>query len=115
MTGQRAALLPLAERLEHRPVAQTYWQRMLGAVIEMAGSYPNHLRPAVQLAQPLTGTEKLVLRLLCQNKSTAEICALLEIKEPTAKTHIQHICHKLGVHNKAGVLKAAKDLNLLKS
>lgn len=108
------ALLPLAEGLEHRPVFQAYWQQILGAVIEMAGCYPNYLRPAVQLTQPLTGTEKLVLRLLCQNKSTAEICALLEIKGPTAKTHIQHIYRKLGVHNKAGVLKAAKDLNLLK-
>lgn len=109
-----AALLPLAERLEHRPVCQEYWQRVLGAVIELAGCYPDYLRPAVQLIRSLTSTEKLVLRLLCQNKSIAQICALLEIKVPTAKTHIQHIYRKLGVHSKAGVLKAAKDLRLLK-
>lgn len=106
------ALLPLAERFHCSDTPTEYWKQILNAAVVTAGYYQNYLGTSAPIVQPLTQTEKLVLRLLCQNKSTGEICALLKIKLPTAKTHLHNIYKKLGVQNRAGAVKAVKDLHL---
>lgn len=106
------ALLPLAERFDHRDVSPGYWKRILGAMVLAAGRYKGYLSPAFRAASPLTQTESLVLRLLCQGKSTYEICGLLAIKPPTIKTHLYHIYQKLGVKNRSQAVKAAESLHL---
>lgn len=48
-------------------------------------------------AEPLTGRETDVLRLLALGKSNKEISQDLNIAEQTVKTHVSHILDKLGV------------------
>lgn len=55
------------------------------------------VRTPEKSAEPLTGREIEVLRLLAQGKSNKEIAGTLNIAEQTTKTHVSHILDKLGV------------------
>ena len=61
----------------------------------------------------LTETERQVLRLVCQNKSNAEIGELLNIKLSTVKTHVSHILAKLGVSRRSQAASEARRLRLV--
>ena len=61
----------------------------------------------------LTQTETMILRLISQDKSNEEICALLDIKLPTAKTHVRNLFKKLKVSSRSEAQKAAKRLGLV--
>lgn len=66
-------------------------------------------------AKRLSGedTELQILHLICADKSNAEICAVLDIKLPTVKTHVSHILTKLGVSRRSEAKTAAKKLRLI--
>ena len=63
--------------------------------------------------ETLTATEKQVLRLLCADKSNAEIGEILGIKLATVKTHVSHVLSKLGVSRRSEAKIAAKKLRLI--
>lgn len=108
-----AALLPLLERCGHENLEPAYWNRVLSGTIVHAGYYDRYLQPSAAPLSPLTQKELMVLRLIGQNKTNEEICALLGIKLPTAKTHIRHLFKKLNAANRSEVQSAAKRLGLL--
>ena len=54
-----------------------------------------------------------VLRLLCADKSNAEIAQMMDIKLPTVKTHVSHIFDKLGVKRRSEAKTAAEKLWLV--
>ena len=53
-----------------------------------------------------------VLRLICADRSNAEIGAILNIKLPTVKTHVRHILTKLNVSRRSEAKTTAKKLRL---
>ncbi len=55
----------------------------------------------------LTPTERKILRLISENKSSREIAGLLFISVRTVENHRQSICSKLNVHGSNGLLKFA--------
>lgn len=57
--------------------------------------------------------ELQVLRLICADKSNAEIGEILGIKLPTVKTHVSHVLSKLGVSRRSEARTAAQRLWLL--
>lgn len=57
----------------------------------------HEVRTPEKIAEPLTGRETEVLRLLAQGRSNKEISQALNIAEQTVKTHVSHILDKLGV------------------
>ncbi len=57
--------------------------------------------------------ELQVLRLICADKSNAEIGSILDIKLPTVKTHVSHVLQKLGVSRRSEAKTAAQKLWLL--
>ena len=61
----------------------------------------------------LTATETQVLRLICADKSNAEIGELLDIKLATVKTHVSHVLQKLGVNRRSEAKTAAQRLWLV--
>ena len=61
----------------------------------------------------MTATELQVLRLLCADKSNAEIGRILDIKLPTVKTHVSHILTKLNVSRRSEAKTAARRLWLI--
>ena len=62
------------------------------------------------MADTLTATEMQVLRLICADKSNAEIGELLDIKLATVKTHVSHVLQKLGVSRRSEAKTAAQRL-----
>jgi two-component system, NarL family, nitrate/nitrite response regulator NarL len=52
------------------------------------------------LVDSLTPRERRVLELLVDGQNTAEIVARLHISDSTARTHVQSILSKLGVHSR---------------
>ena len=57
--------------------------------------------------------ETLILRRISKDKSNEEICPLLDIKMPTAKTHVRNLFKKLKVSSRAEAQKAARRLGLV--
>lgn len=107
-----AALLPLLERGEHKNLDPTYWERILSGAVTQAGHYERYLRPFCVPASPLTQKERMVLCLIRQNKNNEEICALMNIKLPTVKTHVHNLLRKLNVSNRNQLQGAAERLKL---
>ena len=54
-----------------------------------------------------------MLKLLCADRSTAEIGAILDIKLATVKSHVSHILQKLGVKRRSEAKTVAEELWLL--
>lgn len=107
-----AALLPLLERGEHKSFDPAYWDRILSGTVTQAGYYDRYLRPLRTPIGSLTQKERMILRLISQNKSNEEICALMNIKLPTVKTHVHNLLRKLNVSNRNQVQEAAIWLKL---
>ncbi len=112
-TREGAALLPLLERYNHKTVKPDYWERILSSAMIQGGYYSQYLQPLDNLLTRLTQTETMILRLISQDKSNEEICALLDIKLPTAKTHVRNLFKKLKVSSRSEAQKAAKRLGLV--
>lgn len=112
-TREGAALLPLLERYDHKSVKPEYWEKIMSGAVVQAGYYSQYLQPLDSLLTRLTQTETLILRLISQDKSNEEICALLDIKMPTAKTHVRNLFKKLKVSSRIEAQKTAKRLGLI--
>ena len=67
---------------------------------------------AQALPEPLSEREIEVLRLVTSGLSNREIAQKLFISAGTAKTHIHHLCGKLGVRNRTEAAMKAKELGL---
>jgi len=65
------------------------------------------------LAEPLSGRESDVLRLIAQGYSNQQISERLFISLHTVKTHARHINSKLGVERRTQAVARAKELGLL--
>jgi DNA-binding NarL/FixJ family response regulator len=65
------------------------------------------------LAEPLTGRELEVLRLLAAGKSNQRIAHDLVVALDTVKKHVTHLLGKLGVANRTEAVARARDLGLI--
>ncbi|HLB63227.1 MAG TPA: response regulator transcription factor [Anaerolineales bacterium] len=84
--------------------------KVLAEFARMAPAPPS---PTSPLAEPLSGRELEVLRLLASGASNKEIAAALVIAEGTAKNHITSILAKLGVRDRTQAALRARELGLL--
>ena len=66
-------------------------------VVERA---PSARRAAFEAASLLTARERTVMTKLVEGKDTAQLAQELDITYATARTHIQNVLTKLGVHSK---------------
>jgi LuxR family maltose regulon positive regulatory protein len=69
--------------------------------------------PAPRLAEPLSQAETRVLRYLPTNLSAPEIARELSVSVHTVRTHIRHVCGKLGAHGRTEAVARARALGLL--
>jgi len=102
-----AALLPLLERSDGEGTPPEYWDQVIRQTILQAGMYPGYLRPRRSVPEPLTPREMSVLQLVCLHKSNEEISEALGIALNTVKSHLHHVCLKLGVTTRQQVIEAA--------
>jgi ATP/maltotriose-dependent transcriptional regulator MalT len=85
-------------------------------VCAQAGATPPPKRAAAAppgLAEPLTGRELEVLRLLAVGKSNQRIAHDLVVALDTAKRHVTHILGKLGAANRTEAVARARELGLI--
>ena len=99
------------------------YQREKGAdaftsqIMELAGSvsryFPNYLKTPAEYYEPLTETEKKVLRLMALGMSNDEIAEKLGRKAGTVKFHSNSIFRKLRVPNRQQAVNRGKAIGLL--
>ena len=65
------------------------------------------------MSEALTAAEMQVLRLICADKSNAEIGEILSIRVSTVKSHVSSVLSKLGVNRRSEARTAAKKLWLI--
>lgn len=107
-----AAVLPLLEELKWEG-DEKWRRRLVSDVRAQAAFYPRYLQPRLPLDNELTAAEMQVLRLMCADRSNAEIGRIMDIKVTTVKTHVSHILDKLGVNRRSEAKTAAKKLRLV--
>jgi LuxR family maltose regulon positive regulatory protein len=79
------------------------------------GGSPPRLTEPSRLAEPLSQGETRVLRYLPTNLSAPEIARELSVSVHTVRTHIRHVCGKLGAHGRTEAVARARALGLLAS
>lgn len=75
--------------------------------------YPDYLKPKLHKLVSLTATETDVLRLLCAERTNAEIGDYLNISLRTVKFHTSNIFEKLNVKNRQQASKIARKYNIV--
>jgi LuxR family maltose regulon positive regulatory protein len=104
------SIIPLLRVAAKHGVTPDYVKRILAEVGEKTGEAGTDTG---SLIEPLSEREVEVLRLVTEGLSNREIAAKLFISAGTAKTHIHHVCGKLGVRNRTEAAMRAKELNLV--
>ncbi len=66
-----------------------------------------------RLGKPLTESERTVLRLVIEGKTSKEIASSLHRSHRTIEQHRSHIMHKLGADNLVDLLKRAAAMGLI--
>ena len=107
-----AAVLPLLDALTWTGNAKWH-KRLMADVRAQAAIYPRFLQPRLAMSDALTAAELQVLRLICADKSNAEIGEILDIRLSTVKTHVSSVLSKLGVSRRSEARTAAKKLWLI--
>ena len=107
-----ASILPLLERCGW-PGDPAFLKQSVAYARVQAANYPDFLRLRLSPAESLTSTGLQVLKLLCADRSNAEIGAILDIKLATVKSHVSHILQKLGVKRRSEAKTVAEELWLL--
>ena len=107
-----AAVLPLLDALEWSGNAKWH-KRLMADVRAQAAIYPRFLQPRLSMSEALTAAEMQVLRLICADKSNAEIGEILSIRVSTVKSHVSSVLSKLGVNRRSEARTAAKKLWLI--
>jgi LuxR family maltose regulon positive regulatory protein len=65
------------------------------------------------LQEPLSDSEKRILRYLPTNLSVPEIADQTYLSVNTVKTHMRHLYGKLGAHSRGQAVERARSLTLL--
>ena len=116
--GALLAQLPVA-RPGQQQAARSIGPGYLAALLRAcgpAGAVPQRIRAAAAppgLAEPLTGRELEVLRLLAAGKSNQRIAHDLVVALDTVKKHVTHVLGKLGAANRTEAVARARDLGLI--
>ena len=106
------AVLPLLTQLEWKE-DEAFRKRLMIQTRKQAAATPMFLQPRLAPNEELTATEKQILRLICADKSNAQIAQIMNIKLTTVKTHVSHILEKLDVSRRSEAKTAAKRLKLI--
>lgn len=104
-----AALLPLLQKVT-LSTSEKYAELILKETRHYALLYPNYQKPKQVLTEPLTDTEKAVLRLLCKGLSNDEIAELMGVTLRTVKFHTGNLYAKMKVKSRTQAIQNAADL-----
>jgi ATP/maltotriose-dependent transcriptional regulator MalT len=107
-------LIPLLEEVARRGVHPVYVGQILKAIGDQIQQTTRaNVKSAAGLIEPLSERELEVLRLMAVGLSNREIGARLVVSTGTVKTHVHHICGKMGVSNRTQAVVQARDLKII--
>ena len=106
------AVLPLLNQLEWQEDPELI-KKILAHTRKQAAMDPLFLQPRQDPGEALTETEQQILRLICADRSNADIARIMDIKVTTVKTHVSHIFEKLDVRRRGEARSAAIRLRLI--
>lgn len=107
-------LIPLLQEAARHGVQPIYVGQILKAIGEQATYRGGKLiESAAGLVEPLSERELEVLRLMAAGLSNREIASRLVVSLGTVKTHVHHICGKLGVANRTQAVVQARDRQII--
>ncbi len=112
VAAEGAALLPLLDFFTPVTTSKTYLKHARQQVEQFAKHYPSYLVMVEPLKTPLTESEHTVVRLLCHDMPSEEICETLHITYSGLKFHKQNIYRKLDARNQKEAVQKAKSLGL---
>lgn len=115
------AVAPLLHEAALRGIAPAYVGEILAALASDAhaerrdrpAAMDSSIAPAFVRVETLSPRELDVLRLMAAGLSNAAIAEKLIVGEGTVKTHVHHICGKLGAGNRTQAVARAQQLRLL--
>ncbi len=105
-----SAILPYLQEAARDGIHPIYVGQILAA---MGSAARLVVQEPEALVEKLSERELEVLRLVTAGLSNREIAQNLVISPGTAKTHIHHVCGKLGVRNRTEAAMRAKELGLV--
>jgi ATP/maltotriose-dependent transcriptional regulator MalT len=103
-------LAPILQEAALRGIMPEYVGQILAAIRGPRGPVAPSPSP---LVESLSERELAVLRLVAAGLSNREIAAKLIVSPGTAKSHVNHICGKLGARNRTEAVARAKELGLV--
>lgn len=113
ISGYGISVLPILEEYD-RDKNKKFTEKIIKAARTQAVCYPGFLLPvSYRRAERLSEAELQVLKLLCADKSNAEICSILNIQLTTVKSHISHILQKLGAKRRGEAKTIAQNLKIV--
>ena len=100
--------------VEHAPQLRPdpFTGQLVAAALQARATQPDAVTPGRGLAEPLTGAELRILKLL-PTSTYLQIADTLYISRNTVKVHLRSVYQKLGVASRAQALERAIDLSLL--
>ena len=108
------SLIPLLQEAARGGVHPLYVGEILAAIGDQALPNAGRLVESTPgLVEALSPRELEVLRLMAAGLSNREIAARLVVSTGTVKTHVHHICGKLGVANRTQAVVQARDLKII--
>lgn len=108
-----APILDMLCELYENDKKNKFLQNVIKCARLQAVYYPDFLIPKSAPCEKLTDAEMQVLRLLCADKSNAEIGEILDIKTVTVKSHVSHILQKFGVSRRSQAKTIAQKLHII--
>jgi LuxR family maltose regulon positive regulatory protein len=107
-------LIPLLQEAARCGVQPLYVGEILTVIGDQASPRAGMLIESESgLVEALSPRELEVLRLMAAGLSNREIADRLVVSAGTVKTHVHHICGKLGVANRTQAVIRARDLHLI--
>jgi LuxR family maltose regulon positive regulatory protein len=108
-------LNPAPRLLERHSRRRTSHAALVAEILNvLAGNRPASTRGDVdRLHEPLSDSEKRILRYLPTNLSVPEIAGQTYLSVNTVKTHMRHLYGKLGAHSRGKAVERARGFGLL--
>ena len=108
-------LNPAPRLLERHSRRRTAHAALIATILDtLSGNRPASMRGDVErLHEPLSDSEKRILRYLPTNLSAPEIADQTYLSVNTVKTHMRHLYGKLGAHSRGKAVERARALGLL--
>src|SRR5574344_1675806 len=119
LADEGAALMPVYNLVykdlfkKYTGEKRSFIEKIHEEMTKMSEKYPHYLEEKLIDNVLLTETELVVIRLVAEGKTNADIAKYMDIKEPTVKFHIKNIMNKLCAKNRTMAVGNAKELGII--